>query len=49
MATRIEVYRLEVTDAELAALMRELAGKGYRLLATWASARRNASRSRSTC
>lgn len=31
LATRIEVYRLEVTDAELAALMRELAGKGYRL------------------
>ena len=31
MATRIEVHRLEVTDAELAALMRELAGKGYRL------------------
>jgi hypothetical protein len=31
MATRIEVHRLDVTDAELAALMRELAGKGYRL------------------
>ena len=31
LATRIEVHRLEVTDAELAALMRELAGKGYRL------------------
>ena len=31
MATRIEVHRLEVSDAELAALMRELAGKGYRL------------------
>ena len=28
MATRIEVHRLEVSDAELAALMRELAGKG---------------------
>ena len=31
MATRIEVHCLEVSDAELAALMRELAGKGYRL------------------
>jgi hypothetical protein len=31
LATRIEVHRLEATDAELAALMRELAGKGYRL------------------
>ncbi len=31
LATRIEVHRLEVTDAELAALMRELAAKGYRL------------------
>src|SRR5262245_46216821 len=31
MATRIEVYRLDVTDAELAALMRQLAGEGYRL------------------
>jgi hypothetical protein len=31
LATRIEVYHLEVTDAELAALMRELAGNGYRL------------------
>ena len=31
LATRIEVHRLEVTDAELAALMRDLAGKGYRL------------------
>jgi hypothetical protein len=30
LATRIEVYRLEVSDAELAALMRQLAGKGYR-------------------
>ena len=30
MATRIEVHRLEVTDAELAALMRELAGMGFR-------------------
>jgi hypothetical protein len=31
MATRIEVHRLDVSDEELAALMRELAGKGYRL------------------
>jgi hypothetical protein len=31
LATRIEVQRLEVTDAELAALMRSLAGQGYRL------------------
>jgi hypothetical protein len=31
LATRIEVHRLEATDAELAALMRDLAGKGYRL------------------
>jgi hypothetical protein len=31
LATRIEVYRLEVTDAELAALMRDLAAQGYRL------------------
>lgn len=31
MATRIEVHRLEVSDDELAALMRELAAKGYRL------------------
>jgi hypothetical protein len=31
LATRIEVHRMEVTDAELAALMREVAGKGYRL------------------
>jgi hypothetical protein len=30
LATRIEVHRMEVTDAELAALMREVAGKGYR-------------------
>jgi hypothetical protein len=31
MATRIEVHRLEISESELAALMRELAGKGYRL------------------
>jgi hypothetical protein len=31
LATRIEVHRLEATDAELAALMRDLAKKGYRL------------------
>ena len=31
LATRIEVHRMEATDAELAALMREVAGKGYRL------------------
>lgn len=31
LATRIEVHRLEVSDAELAALMRELASKGYHL------------------
>lgn len=30
LATRIEVHRLEVSEAELIALMRELAGKGYR-------------------
>jgi hypothetical protein len=30
LATRIEVHRLDVTEAELVALMRELAGKGYR-------------------
>jgi hypothetical protein len=30
LATRIEVHRLEVTDAELTALMRELASKGFR-------------------
>lgn len=29
LATRIEVYHLDVTDAELTALMRQLAGKGY--------------------
>lgn len=29
LATRIEVYRLDVSDAELAALMRDLAGKGF--------------------
>ncbi len=31
LATRIEVHRLDVTDAELTALMRDLAGKGYRV------------------
>jgi hypothetical protein len=31
LATRIEVHRLEVSDAELTALMRDLAGKGYRI------------------
>jgi hypothetical protein len=31
LATRIEVHRLDVTDAELAAQMRSLAGQGYRL------------------
>ncbi|HTU93383.1 MAG TPA: hypothetical protein VMF69_25100 [Gemmataceae bacterium] len=30
LATRIEVHRLDVTDAELTALMRELAFQGYR-------------------
>lgn len=30
LATRIEVHRLEVSDAELTALMRKLAGEGYR-------------------
>lgn len=30
LATRIEVHRLEVSDAELAALMRKLASQGYR-------------------
>jgi hypothetical protein len=30
LATRIEVHRLEVSDAELTALMRKLAGQGYR-------------------
>jgi hypothetical protein len=30
LATRIEVHKLEVTDAELAALMRHLAARGYR-------------------
>jgi hypothetical protein len=29
MATRIEVHRLEVTDAEITALMRDLAGNGF--------------------
>jgi len=29
LATRIEVHRLEVTDAELEALMRDLASRGY--------------------
>ncbi len=32
LATRIEVHRLEVTDAELTAQMREMAGKGYWML-----------------
>jgi len=31
LATRIEVHRLDVTDAELTALMRDLAAKGYRV------------------
>jgi hypothetical protein len=31
LATRIEVHRMDVTDDELAALMRDLAGRGYRL------------------
>ncbi len=31
LATRIEVHRLDVTDAELTALMRDLAAKGYRM------------------
>lgn len=31
LATRIEVHRLEITDAELSALMRDLAAKGYRV------------------
>jgi hypothetical protein len=31
LATRIEVYRLEVTEAELTALMRDLASKGHRV------------------
>jgi hypothetical protein len=31
LATRIEVHRLDVTDAELTALMRDLATKGYRV------------------
>ena len=30
LATRIEVHQLEVTDAELEALMRDLASRGYR-------------------
>jgi hypothetical protein len=30
LATRIEVHRIDVAEAELAALMRELAGKGFR-------------------
>ena len=30
LATRIEVHRLEVADAELTALMRDLASRGYR-------------------
>ena len=30
LATRIEVHRLDVSDAELEALMRHLAGRGYR-------------------
>lgn len=29
LATRIEVYHLDVTDAEISALMRDLASKGY--------------------
>ena len=31
MATRIEVHRLDVSDAELTALMRDMAGKGHRV------------------
>jgi hypothetical protein len=31
LATRIEVHRLDVTDAELTALMRDLASRGYRV------------------
>ncbi len=31
LATRIEVYRLDVTEAELTALMRDLAAKGHRV------------------
>jgi hypothetical protein len=31
LATRIEVHRFEASDAELTALMRDLAGKGYRI------------------
>jgi hypothetical protein len=31
LATRIEVHRLEVSEAELTALMRKLAGEGYRV------------------
>jgi hypothetical protein len=31
LATRIEVHRLEITEAELTALMRDLAGKGHRI------------------
>jgi len=31
LATRIEVHRLEITDAELTALMRDLAAKGHRV------------------
>lgn len=31
LATRIEVHRLEATEPELAALMRQVAAKGYRL------------------
>lgn len=31
LATRIEVHRMEATDAELAALMRKVAGQGFRL------------------
>jgi hypothetical protein len=31
LASRIEVHRLEISDAELAALMRELASQGYHL------------------
>ena len=49
MATRIEVHRLEVSDAELAALMRELAGKGYRLDGKVGIGPEECSRSRNTC
>ena len=31
LATRIEVHRLEITEAELTALMRDLAAKGHRV------------------